>query len=85
MKFGYWQHAGGHAMKTHLIEGDIIPICGHPHQGNTSLVTWYDDSLALVDCHNCLRVQRARLRRQMVKCDRRLAGKDGAQADAFMQ
>lgn len=84
MKLGYWETPGGQPMKTHTIDGDRTPACRHPEVHDRNLVTWYGDGYGTVDCHNCLRVLRARRRRDIRAIERRLAGKDAAQVDALL-
>jgi len=82
MKIAYWNTAGGTPLKAHLIEGDHTTLCG-AHRGDQNF-TWFPGRLNAVECHNCLRVQRGRRRKEIRLIERRLAGKDYVQSDAFM-
>jgi len=91
MKLGYWRHANGAAMLTHILrdleagaEADLdLPLCGYPHDPCSTRLVNFPATLSQVECRNCLRVHRADLRRQVIKTERRLEGKDGIQVDAF--
>lgn len=93
MNLAYWRHMDGRAMCTHIVreltagdEANVgLPLCGLRHDPGRTNAVRFPGTVVLVECHNCLRIERARARRQAVKCTRRLEGKDGAQADAFMQ
>lgn len=93
MKLGYWRHMDGRAMLTHILReltaGDEanldLPLCGLRHDPGRTKAVRFPGTVVLVECHNCLRIEQARARRLIDKCTRRLEGKDGVQADAFMQ
>ena len=81
MKLGYWER-GGHAMKTHLMDGEFTPACRHPQTSESMVTFWMGKRwLGYVDCGNCLRVYRARLRRRIQLVEQRMAGREAAQAD----
>lgn len=86
MKLGYWKTKAGTPLKSHaLTEFNDLPLCGHAHDPGVSTVTWFPGKINALECHNCLRVHRGHLRKEIKATDRRLAGQDGIQADAFMQ
>jgi hypothetical protein len=86
MKLGYWKTKGGTPLKSHCLkEMEDAPVCGHAHDPGVSTVTWWPGKVNGLECHNCLRVLAAECRRHIEAIDRRLAGKDGIQRDAFMQ
>lgn len=95
MKLGYWTTDSGHPLRTHILRGLEAgheakldwPICGHDHHnhitGREPNSTLFPGKLPQVECRRCLVVYRARLRREIKATERRIAGKDGIQRDAF--
>ena len=84
MKLGYFAR-NGHPLHTHIFIGNSMSVqCGCYANADADLTTWHGGILAEVDCGNCLRVERAKLRRRLVRVERRMAGKDAAQVDAFL-
>lgn len=80
MRLGYWKR-GDHFTRTHALDA----------KGGTLCHAWiirdegfeFDGGLSHLGCHNCLRIHRADLRRRIRLVERRLAGKDAVQRDAF--
>ena len=84
MKLGYWGR-GGKPLHTHIMAGhSMTPQCGCHANLDADLTTWHGGILAEVDCGNCLRVERAKLRRGIVQVERRMAGRDAKQMDALL-
>lgn len=89
MKVGIWQ--GSTPERVHAKRDDQdSPCCGTrsisgqkfaPNNG----VFWrhWDGDLHQVDCKRCLVVLRTSTRRTLALLDRRIAGQDGIQRDAF--
>ena len=80
MKLGYWKR-GEHFTKTHALDDVGATLC-HAwiiHDDGVELA----GNLSQLECHNCLRIIRANHRRRIRAVDRRLAGKDSLQLDAF--
>ena len=83
MNVGIFQ--GSHPERVHLAaEFDEKPDCGIRSGGN-SIAFWREwvGTLHEVDCRRCLVKYRAWLRRKILFTERRLAGRDGIQTDAF--
>jgi hypothetical protein len=62
-------------------DADYGPRCNFSQTAHTWRI--WSGSLAEVNCGNCLRIMRADRLREVKQIERRQAGKDGIQVDAF--